>query len=84
MLYLASQFKELCAKYGERLRADEILEALQKAGVLVSNMTGRRPQYQISKGICELRNKSRAYVITPDGSEESRKEALRMLGARNV
>ena len=83
-LYLASQFRELCNKHGERLRNDEIIEALQKTGLLVSNQTGRRPQYQISKSVCELRNKTRAYVIIPDGLEESRKEALRMLGARNV
>lgn len=78
-LYRTEQFNKLSKELGERMRVEEVIDALQKAGVVLSNVTGRRPQYQMYKGICEIKDGGRVYVILPEGSPESLDLAERML-----
>lgn len=82
MLYHARQFNDLAKDLGERMRIEEVLDALNSAGVLFSNMQNqkRRPQYQITgKGFCDIPDRGRVYVILPNASPASRDLADRML-----
>lgn len=78
-LYRTEQFNKLCKEQGEHMRVEEVIDALQKAGLVLSNTTGRRPQWQLYKGICEIKGGARVYVVLPEGSPESLDLAERML-----
>lgn len=82
--YRTQQFDEVCTNYCEGLNKDEVLEALETAGLLHQNIEGRK-QYQFRKDFCEWKKGQWALILVPENSEQCHREAERMIkGARNV
>lgn len=79
-LYLVSQFNDVCERYGEGLSRREIIEALDKHGVLFSKHKDAKhwKQHQLRKDFLGLKRGKWLYVTMPDDTQESRERVEKL------
>lgn len=79
-LYLVSQFNDVCERYGEGLSRREIINALDKHGVLFSKHKDAKhwKQHQLRKDFLGLKRGKWLYVMMPDNTQESRERVEKL------